>query len=237
MALSLFEQLGFSPTNIVTQTSAYTALITDDLININGSGVVVLSLPSLLSFQGTIWQKKMYAITNIGTTYAVTITPGKNGNTGVLDTINNGHSVWTVNPGETVVIVGFSNLTDWGIASPATLPVLLRNLFAITVTVASSASATPTNVFDANGAPDIIDITEVIVNATDAVSANICVLNGTSTVCTIAKGTVAQVLTPATTLATPVVAKGAVLAVFSSASGYGRVTIIGTTQKLISFPY
>jgi hypothetical protein len=233
MSLTLFEKLGFSPTNIVTKTAAYTALITDDQINISGSGVI-LTLPSLLSFQGTMLQKKMYVVVNNGATYPITIQPGTNSNTNVADTINS-KATLTLQPLETVVISGYSNLLDWGIASPATLGTLGRNYFALTVACASSASATPTNVFDANGAPDIIDITEVMVNATDAVAANIVLLNGTSTVCTIAKGTVAQVLTPAATLSSTAVAKGAVLAVFSSASGYGRVTIIGTTQTLVTY--
>ena len=233
MSLTFFEKLGFSPTNIVTKTAAYTALITDDQINITGSGVA-LTLPSLYSLQGTMMQKKMYLIYNNGPTYDLTIQPGTNSATGVADTINS-HAVWTVKPLEQIVVSGYANLTDWSISSPLTLPVLGRNYFALSVAVASSLSTALTNIFDANGAPTNIDITEVIVNATDTVAANICVLNGTSTVCTIAKGTVTGILTPAQTLASAAVAKGATLGVFSSASGYGRVTIIGTSQTINEF--
>ena len=150
MSLEFFEKLGFSPTNIVTKTSAYTALITDDQINITGSGCI-LTLPSLLSFQGTMMQRKMYAVYNNGSTYDLTIQPGTNANTNVADTIN-ARATFTVKPHELVVISGESNLLDWKISSPKTLPVLLRNYFTKVVTTNGTYAV---NIFDANGAPDM----------------------------------------------------------------------------------
>jgi hypothetical protein len=231
MSLEFFEKQGFSPTNIVTKTANYTALITDDQINATGSGVAI-TLPSLLSLQGTMNQRKMYYIVNNGATYDLTITPGTNSDTNVANTIG-GKASWTLKPNESILITGLGNLLDWGISSPRTLPVLGRNYFAI---VASTSSTATVNIFDANGAPTNLQITEILVNALDATASSVTVTNGASTMCTINKGTTANVIVPAGTISYPSVASGATFTIAASATnGSSRVTIIGTAQTLVQF--
>lgn len=161
MSLTLFEKLGFSPTVITNQTSTYTALATDDQINITGSGVV-LNLPALNTFQGLIQYRKIYAIYNNGATYPITVQPGTNASTGVADTIASRVS-WVLNPNELIVISGDAAFTDWAISSPQNSQTLLRNNFAI---VATTNGTTPVNIFDASGAPDNLNITAIVAIAT-----------------------------------------------------------------------
>ena len=233
MSLELFQKLGFSPTSIQVKTANYTALATDDQINITGSGVI-LTLPSLLSLQQTMQQKKLYAVYNNGATYPITIQPGTNGSTGVKDTIN-GRATWTLFPNETIVISGDSNLLDWKIASPASLPVLMRNDFCISV---NTNGTTAVNVFDTNGAPANINITAILVAALDTTAGNIEVINAGNVVndtTGTAKGTSAGVVSTAVALANTAVASGASLTVVSSSAGNATVIIFGNTQTLISF--
>jgi hypothetical protein len=235
MSLTFFEKLGFSPTNIVTKTANYTALVTDDEIDIGGSGVI-LTLPSLLSLQGTLFPKKMYYIYNNSTAYALTIQPGTNSDTNVANTINS-HATWVLKPLEKILISGYSNLLDWGIASPATLPVLGRNYF---VVQASTSGTTPQNVFDANGAPAGLYITAVLITALDTNAGNIIVKTGTSVVNDSSNGTAKSVTaglpTGAVAISNPNVASGAVCTVESSTTnGNGSVLIFGSTQALVTF--
>jgi len=230
MSLEFFEHLGFSPTNIVTKTASYTALPTDDQINITGSGVV-LTLPSLLSLQATMQQRKMYAIYNNGATYDLTIQPGTNADTNVANTINN-KATWTLKPKELIVVTGLGNLLDWGISSPKTLPVLGRNYFAMVV---NTNGTTPVNVFDANGAPDNLNITAILVIATVTLAGNVLVKNGTDTQATIAKATTIGALTAGAPSAVANVAKGAVFTVETGTNEDCNVIIFGSTQALVSF--
>ena len=234
MSLEFFEKLGFSPTSITTKTASYTALVTDDQINITGSGVV-LTLPSLLSLQQTLFERKMYAIYNNGATYDLTVQPGTNANTNVADTIMS-HASWVLKPGETIVISGESNLLDWKISSPKSLPALLRNNFAIAV---NTNGATAVNVFDSYGAPENITITGVLLASLDTTAGYIKLMNGTNVVNDstngTAKGTAASVMVPALALTTATIAKGAVCTVVSSSAGNATVLIFGSTQSLVTF--
>jgi hypothetical protein len=231
MSLDLFEKIGFSPTNIVTKTANYTALATDDQINITGSGVV-LTLPALNTLQATMTQKKMYAVYNNGATYDLSIQPGTNTVTNTADTINS-RATLTLKPKELVVISGDSNLLDWKISSPKTLPTLLRNNFSI---VATTNGTTPVNVFDANGAPDNLNITAILTIATVTLAGNLVVKNGTDTMATIAKSTTIGAMTAAAPSAVANVAKGAVFTVEMGAGSEDvNVIIFGSTQTLVSF--
>jgi len=231
MSLAFFEKLGFSPTNIVVKTANYTALTTDDQINISGSGVT-LTLPSLLTLQGTMMQKKMYAVYNNGTTYDITIQPGTNANTNVADTINS-KATYTLKPNETIVITGYGALLDWLVSSPQTLPNLGRNYFCKAV---NTNGTTAVNVFDANGAPDNIYVDLVLATAGTVTStANITVLNATNTLVTIAKSTTAYVTMGMKPAGYQNVAKGAVMTVASDGAVDCTVVIIGSTQSYVTF--
>lgn len=231
MSLTLFETKTFNPRVIISKAIAYTVLSTDELVIMTGATARTFTLPALDSFQNTMLQgQKIYKLQNSGTA-DLTIQPGTSGNTGVADTINS-HAVWTVKPNESIFITGYSNLTNWLMSSPVTTPALNRNTFAVVV---AANGTTAVNVFDANGAPVDLDITEVFVNALDTIASNITVTGGASTVVVIAKGTSLSAIVPATTLSTyAAVKKGdTVTIVGSDASAAARVTIFGTTQSLI----
>jgi len=89
------------------------------------------------------------------------------------------------------------------------------------------------NVFDANGAPVNLDVTEILVNALDATAASVTVTNSASTMVTINKGTTANAITGAGTINYAAVAAGSTFTIASSVTnGSSRVTIIGTMQTL-----
>lgn len=226
MSFRIFQTETLSPRQITYSATPYTALVTDDLIQISGSGAV--TLPSLLSFQQTLLSKKVYAIQNVGSV-AVTIQPGTNGSTGVADTIN-GRAVWTVMPNETVLIEGNGVQTNWTIISPTLVPALNRVPFCV---VATTSSITPINVFDANGAPVNLDVTAVDVVALSTTAANITLMNGASTICTIAAGTTASIVTGASAYTWTAVAAGATFQVVSSSAGNATVRIWGTMQQYV----
>lgn len=84
---------------------------------------------------------------------------------------------------------------------------------------------TNVDVFTSAGAPFALTITGVYVISKDTTAANITVLQGANTVCTIAKGTTAGAMTGATSLANTVYAKGDVFQVDSSTAGNATVII------------
>lgn len=88
---------------------------------------------------------------------------------------------------------------------------------------------TAVNVIDASGAPCAITIKAVQVTALDTTAGNITVQQGANTVCTVAKGTTAGVVTGASSLSNTVYAKGDVFTVKSSSSGNATVLITFTT--------
>jgi hypothetical protein len=170
----------------------------------------------------------MYKIKNFGTSN-VTIQPGTNTITNVADTVAS-KAVWTLFPNEYVIIEAQETYTDWAIIDPISMPGLGRVPFAVSVNTSGTAAV---NVFDANGAPVNLDITEILTNSQDTTAANVTVTNGASTVVTIAKSTTAGVVVGATTISYSAVAAGSTLTVTSSSAGGARVTLIGTTQTVL----
>ena len=232
MALELFGTQTWSPRNIATKTSSYTLVLTDDEVDATGSGIT-LTLPALDSIQGTLYQgEKLYLLKNTSALYDITVQPGTSAITGTADTIAS-HSVWTIKPKESILIRGYSNLTNWTIVSPTTIPALNRVPFCQVVT---TSGTTAQNVFDANGAPVNVDITAVLAIATVTLAGNVVVKNGTDTALTLAKGTTAvgQVVGAAPS-AVPTVAAGAVFTVaMDQASADCVVIIFGTMQTYLA---
>lgn len=216
----------------ILKAAAYTALITDELIQINGAYTV--TLPPLNTLQGTTYHKKTYAIQNVSTTAVnVTIQPGTNTVTNVADTINS-KAVWTVMPNETLVINGNEGDTNWTITSPTPIPALNRATFTIVV---QTSGTTAVNVFDANGAPANIDITAVMVQVLTA-NSGICNVwqQGTSSIASITMTTAAPCLAGAIVggtgaLSNQAVAAGTAITVSCTSSAVANVIIIGTMQQ------
>ena len=233
MALELFTKKTFSPTSIIAKTASYTALVTDQEIDMSGSGLT-LTLPALDSFQNTLQQgEKLYLVKNTSTTYTLTIQPGTNSVTGVANTIDS-RAVYTLYPGDSVLIKGYSNLLDWIISDPTTRPILNRAPFQVAVATNGTAVV---NVFDANGSPSNLFLDAVLlINGSDTASGNITVTNGTDTTLTLAKSTSANAVVGAggSSLSFRDVAKGAVFTVVSSTAGNTEVVILGTTQTLLA---
>lgn len=97
------------------------------------------------------------------------------------------------------------------------------------VIVKDTNGTTNVDVFDEDGAPFALTITGVFVISLDTTAANITVLQGANTVCTIAKGTTSGAMVGATSLSNTVYAKGDVCQVDSSTTGNAKVFITFTT--------
>lgn len=187
----------FNPRNIVTKTTAYTALLTDDLINVTGT--TTITLPALSTLGSNMRGNKAYKIANTGTA-VVTIAAA----TG--ETIN-GASSMTLGAGDSIVFNG-SIFGNWVLSDPEE-KLRGRNMseaLATQVTVATVGTATTANnIFTGSTAPVALAITGVVVVSHDTFANSITIQNGTTTVTTITKST---------TVGTPVggiVANGAVV--------------------------
>lgn len=88
---------------------------------------------------------------------------------------------------------------------------------------------TNVNVFSASGAPFAFTITGVFLISKDTTAGNITVLQGSNTVCTIAKGTTAGVMVGATSLSNTVYAVGDACQVDSDSAGNATVFIVFKT--------
>lgn len=99
-------------------------------------------------------------------------------------------------------------------------------LMADFVKVVPSNGTTVVNVFGLRGAPHKLTISGIFVIAKDTTAGNITVKIGANTVATIAKGTVAGVVTGAASLTTPIASVGDVLTIVSSSAGdvYAYIT-------------
>lgn len=92
--------------------------------------------------------------------------------------------------------------------------------------VAKNTNGTsPVNVFGAGGAPFPLVVTAVYLICRDNVAGNITLKQAANTVCTIAKGTVAGVMTGATGLSNDTYAKGDACTIVSSTAGDATVII------------
>ena len=232
--LKIFTTEDFSYRAVVTKAGTYTVLTSDEFVQINGA--YTMTLPPLNTLATTMTKKKSYKFSNVHATADATIQPGTSTATGTADTIN-GKALYTLKPGESIVISGNEVGTDWDIVSPFPPPALTRVPFA--VVVQSSGSATPVNVFDANGAPATLDITGVLASVVTVGSGTVNVFQqGTSSICTIAITSMSSgyalagmVISPSTALACQAVAKGAAITVSNTGSGVFNMFIVGTMQQ------
>jgi hypothetical protein len=95
----------------------------------------------------------------------------------------------------------------------------------VAVAVANTNGTTNVSVFGASGLPFPIVVTGVFLVSLDTTAGNITVENGSSTIVTIAKGTVAGVMVGGVNIANASVAAGTNLQVDSSSAGNARVFI------------
>ena len=219
-----FQTQSFNYRNITYKAASYTALVTDELIKMNGSSLTLTLFP-INSLKGLIGSKKELCIQNLAAT-DLTITPGTDTETGVANTIF-GKSTWALKYNETLVIYSGGDGTDWKMASPSPTPTLGRQPFHVTK---KTNGTTAVHIFSSDGAPANLYIDEVLVNALDTIASTITITGGASTVVAVAKGTTLSAITPATTIASPVVASGSTLSMVGDGTGDARVTIIGTMQ-------
>ncbi len=224
-----FVKETFQFRSVVVKTTAYTVLATDEKIQFNPTSTAVLTLPAINSFQGTTFAKKAYLIANGGTADA-TITPVVDTVTNVLNTINGGKTTYTLKPNESIIIEAQNAATDWSVVSPYPKPALNRVPWVVTK---QTNGTTAVHIFDSNGAPADLQITEVFANALDTIASTITLTGGASTICAIAKGTTLSAIVPATTLSNVSVAAGSTLSMVGDGTGDARVTIIGTIQQYV----
>jgi hypothetical protein len=213
---------------IIVKAAAYTAVLTDELIKVNGA--YTLTLPPLNSLQGTLYHKKIFVIQNIGTNTNVTVQPGTNTVTNTADTIAS-KATWTILPNETIEIVGREVDTNWIISNIYPMPSTQRATWTRTVT---TNGTTVVNVFGADGAPANILIENILVIPQDATSKNITLIGAASTIATVVCSTSAAgtVIGSTTALTYPAVASGSTLTVASSATnGQALVLVSGTVQN------
>lgn len=227
-----FVRQTFNYRNVVTKTTTYTVLATDELVKLNPTSTFTATLPALNSFQGTTTAKKVYRFDNVGTTYA-TIAPGTDSVTNVANTIG-GKSTYVIKPNETVVLTGQNGATNWTIASPVPQPAGVRMTWRQWVT---TGSGTVVNVFDADGAPANLTVTGVTVTkvTASATPSVIYVRAGTSgaadsaLIASITPGSVAGAVVGAVVLTNTSVAKGAVIEAYGAAGDF--IAIDYTTQQ------
>jgi len=228
--LNIFSTRDFAYRTIITKTASYTVLVTDELVQINGSALT-MTLPPLNSLAAGLEKKKSFKLSNISSLYSATIQPGTNTVTGTADTINS-KALFTLMPNESIVIVGTEVGTDWSIQSPYPQPAFTRVPFQV---VAAVAGTTPVNVFDANGAPTNIDITAVAYQVLTSCTGIVNVFQqGTSSIATITMNTAlaiaGNIVGSASALANAAVAAGTAITVSTTGSGTGNMIIFGTMQ-------
>lgn len=217
-----FTTQAFHYRSIITKAAAYSVLLTDECIQVNGA--YTMTLPVLSTMQGSTTHKKVYKFVNIHATADATIAAGTGNTIG-------SRASFTLKPNESIVIVGSEAGTDWMIGSPFPTPALIRVPFTVVATTSGTGAV---NVFDANGAPTAIDITAIVTIAQDTNAGNIAVTNGTNTVATIAKSTTAALLVGDTGLTYAAVVSGDTLTVASSTTnGNAKVIITGTMQQYV----
>ncbi len=211
----------YHPTTIVTKAADYTVLLTDELVKINHSSAVTMTLPIISTMQGTTTHKKTYKFSNEGT--ALSVVAAGSGNT------IGGRSQITLRPGESIIITAHEADTDWTIDSPYPMPNTLRMPFSVAV---DTNGTTAVNVFDEDGAPADLEVTAVIAIAKDTNAGNMILKQGTNTVASFAKSTTAGAVTGEDgALANQYYAKGDVMTVESSTTnGDGRIIVTGTMQ-------
>ena len=236
--LSDFTTEVFNYRNVVTKTTAYTVLAADEYIRSNGT--VTLTLPSLDSFVGTTNAKKVYRVDNVNTAKLIcTIQPGTNTVTGVADTVN-GKAIYTLKPNESIIISGQAAGTNWSIASPYPQPTMDRVTW---TAIATIDGADGVNLFDADGAPADINITNVFAVCTVA-SGSPSIINLFTGTSGGADSLVIASFTPgaaigdmagcATTLANTKVAKGVAIRVRGNDAGAGHIVYVqGTVQTRV----
>ena len=95
-----FTTQAFSYRTVARKAAAYTVLVTDEYVQMEGA--YTATLPPLNSLQGTTYAQKAYKIENIGTA-DVTIQPGTNTVTNTADTID-GRATYTLKPGESTTV-------------------------------------------------------------------------------------------------------------------------------------
>ena len=221
----------FSPRNITSKAVAYTVLWADEAVQMTGGTAWTFTLPGMDELVNLTVKTKTFQFTNASTTSGInlTLSPGTNGVTGVSQTIG-GRATWTLRPGESVQITGKPNGTDWTITSPQTLPAMLREMVCLIAT--TNGSTTAINLVDASGAPQALTVEGVFVVSQDVTDGNITVVNGTNTVCTIAKGTVAGVMVGEAALTYRNVAAGAIFTTITSTTGNAKVYVFASVQTL-----
>jgi hypothetical protein len=227
-----FVRQTFNYRNVVTKTTTYTVLATDELIKCNGT--FTATLPAINSFQGTTQAKKVYRFDNVSTSGTVTtIAPGTDTVTNVANTIG-GKTTYSLKANETVVLSASNGATDWVIASPVPQPAAVRMTWRQWVTLGSGAMV---NAFDADGAPANLTVTGVtITKVTASATPSVIYLRaGTSgaadsaLIVSITPASVAGGVVGAVVLTNTAVAKGAVIEAYGAAGDF--MAIDYTTQQ------
>ena len=219
--ISLFTSLIENIRAIVRKAAAYTVLLSDEKVEINGA--YTMTLPVISTMQGTTTSSKTLFFENVNATSVGTVAPGSGNTIG-------GRASIDLRPGEKLVIAASETDTDWEILWPSPLPAGLRNIICL---IATTDGTTPQNLVDADGCPVVGEVVDIVTTAQDTNAGNIVVKNATDTIATIAKSTTAGALVGATTLTTPQMAVGDLLTVESSTTnGNARVRVYLSTQTL-----
>lgn len=220
--IGLFSQLTQNFKAVVTKAAAYSVLIADELVNINGTYTMTL-YDIAVTLAGSNYSEKLIGFKNVHATAVGTVAAATGNTIG-------GRASIALQPGESILIKGKIGSTDWEIVSPSPMPAGVRNIIPLVVV---TNGTTPVNVVDASGCP----VTGLIVNvqtcSQDASAGNVTVTNANGTVTTIAKGTYVGTLVGVTgTMTTPQMTAGDPLTVVCDGTGNARVTIMLSTQQL-----
>lgn len=222
--IDLFTTLAANVRNMVTKTSAYSVLVTDEYVK--GNATFTATLPVISTLIGTTASRKLLFFENVSTAannYIMTIAAGTANTVG-------GRSSIALRVGEKLCIACSETDTDWEIIFPSPMAPAIRNVVTLSAT---TSGTTPINLIDASGCPVVGIIVGVEAWAQDTNAGNIVVKNTNGTICTIAKSTTSGLPVGDAGLTTPTMAVGDLLTVESSTTnGNARVTVRLSTQTL-----
>ena len=230
-----FKAPSFNPRVIQTKTAAYTVLMSDDEVKMNGE--YTATLPAISTMAANSVGGKCVKIKNIGSS---TVTISCNS----ADTIEDGSSagatsIYLYNGNDYVILEADLPAKQWKVKYPSpafdaskyvkddSISGIKMNdgahYHAISV---NTNGTTAVNIFSSAGAPCALTITGVIAVAKDTVASNISITNGTSTVCSFAKSATAGAVTGEDgALTYYAVTATDTLTVVSSGTGEARVTM------------
>ena len=219
--ISLFTNLATNFRAVVRKAAAYTVLLADEKVEINGAYTMTLFVISTMV--GTNTSKKLLMFKNVHATAVGTVAAGTGNTIG-------GRASIGLKPGESLIISASETDTDWEILWPSPLPAGLRNIITL---VATTSGTTAQHLIDADGCPVVGEVVDIIATAQDTFAGNIAIKNTNGTIATIAKSTTAGLPVGATTLTTPQMAVDDLLTVESdSTNGNARVRVYLSVQTL-----